>query len=30
VALKCPHCNTAYYFSKEEIVRIYGARYPNN
>jgi molecular chaperone Hsp33 len=30
VTLKCHYCNTTYYFSKTEIDRIYGARYPNN
>jgi molecular chaperone Hsp33 len=30
VELKCHYCNTTYYFSKNEIDRIYGARYPNN
>jgi molecular chaperone Hsp33 len=30
VELKCHYCNTAYYFSKNDIAEIYGARYPNN
>jgi molecular chaperone Hsp33 len=30
VELKCHYCNTTHYFSKNEIDRIYGARYPNN
>jgi molecular chaperone Hsp33 len=30
VEIKCHYCNTAYYFSKNDIERIYGTRYPNN
>jgi len=30
VELTCHYCNTAYFFSKNEIAGIYGARYPNN
>jgi molecular chaperone Hsp33 len=30
VEIKCHYCNTAYYFSKNDIGRIYGTRYPNN
>ena len=28
--LKCHYCNTAYYFSKDEISKIYGVRFPDN
>ena len=28
--MKCQYCNTAYYFSDEDIRQIYGQRYPNN
>ncbi len=28
--LRCHFCNTSYLFSKEEIARLYGLRYPNN
>ena len=28
--IKCHHCNTDYLFDKDELVEIYGRRYPNN
>jgi molecular chaperone Hsp33 len=28
--MRCHHCNTAYYFDRAEIRRIYGRRYPHN
>ena len=28
--IKCHHCNTDYLFDKDELVEIYGQRYPNN
>lgn len=28
--MRCHNCNTAYEFSREELERIYGSRYPNN
>ncbi len=28
--IKCHHCNTDYLFEKDELVEIYGRRYPNN
>lgn len=28
--MRCRHCNTPYEFSREEIGKIYGKRYPNN
>jgi molecular chaperone Hsp33 len=30
VELKCHYCNTAYYFSKDDIGKLYNVRYPNN
>jgi molecular chaperone Hsp33 len=30
VEMHCHNCNTAYAFSRDEIGRIYGSRYPNN
>lgn len=30
VELICHYCNTAYYFSEDEISKIYGARFPDN
>jgi molecular chaperone Hsp33 len=28
--IKCHHCNTDYHFEKDELVEIYGRRYPHN
>jgi len=30
VEIRCRHCHTPYHFSKDEIRRIYGKRYPHN
>jgi molecular chaperone Hsp33 len=30
VEINCHYCNTAYHFTQEDIVEIYGKRYPNN
>jgi molecular chaperone Hsp33 len=30
VEINCHHCNTPYRFTREDIVAIYGKRYPNN
>jgi molecular chaperone Hsp33 len=28
--MRCQHCNTAYQFTRDDIRKIYGARYPQN
>ena len=30
VESRCHHCSTSYFFSRQEIQKIYGVRYPNN
>jgi molecular chaperone Hsp33 len=30
VELRCHHCNTRYTFTRDDILKIYGRRFPNN